>query len=360
MRLRNRRTARQRRQYEESSILVYGSIRPLRPYTLKVGSAVIYRIPLLLLFTTILSAQHPTFKAQAPLVVVPVTVSDKKGNAVYGLTEGDFQLLDQGQPKPFTIDSPGEYRPGVSAAIVIQTSGVSGSALLKIKKTGSMINGYITGEGSDAAVITAGGEVHVAPDFTGDINAIETAFQNLEIGGQSAGRDLDGVATALDLLARQPRNRRRIILLISETRDRGSRMSLNGVLQRAQQENVTIWTVSYSAYVTPFTTSAADWQDEGGDKSFNILAAITEPARLAKVNMSNVLARYTGGRHLSFARLKSLEDDLASIGKEVHTQYLLSFVPSHEPPAIHSIEIQVTTYPESTVGYRPVYWRASP
>ncbi len=321
---------------------------------------VILRIPLLLFFTTVLSAQQPTFKAQSPLVVVPVTVSDKAGSAIYGLTESDFNLSDDGQPKSFHLDPPGEYQPGVSAVIVIQTSGVSGSALLKIKKTGSMINGYITGEGSDAALITAGGEVHVAQDFTANPDAVEAAFRHLETGAPSSGRDLDGVAKALDLFARRDRNRRRVIVLISETRDRGSKAALADVLRRAQQENVAIWTISYSAYVTPFTTSAADWQDEGGDRSFNLLGAITEPARLAKVNMSNALARYTGGRHLSFARLKSLEDDLASIGKEVHTQYLLSFVPSNEPPAVHSIEIQVKARPEATVRYRPVYWASSP
>jgi len=316
---------------------------------------VIYRIPLLLI-TTVLSAQQPTFKAQAPLVVVPVTVSDKNGNPVYGLTAADFRLLDNGQPRAFHLDSPGEYQAGVSAVIVIQTSGVSGSALLKVKKTGSMINGYITGEGSDAAVITAAGKVRVVQDFTADPDAVGAAFRHLEVGAPSSGRDLDGIAKALDMFAQRDRTRRRVILLISETRDRGSTTALADVLRRAQQENVTIWTISYSAFVTPFTTSAADWQDEGGEWSFNLLAPITEPARFAKANIANDLAHYTGGRHLSFARLKSLEDDLASIGKEVHTQYLMSFVPSADLPAVHTIEVQVQTHPEATVRYRPLYW----
>jgi len=223
-----------------------------------------------------------------------------------------------------------------------------------------MIGGYITGEGSDAALITAGEQARLAQPPTPDPSAIETALQNLKPGAQSVGHDLDGVAMALDLLSKRDRNRRPIILLISETRDRGSKANLQDVLRRAEQENVTIWTVSYSAFVTPFTTSAADWQDSGGDKSFNLLAAITEPARLAKGNMSNLLAQSTGGRHLSFARQKSLEDDLASIGKEVHSQYLLSFVPSTKPPAIHSIHITVNGHADATVRYRPVYWIASP
>lgn len=137
---------------------------------------------------------------------------------------------------------------------------------------------------------------------------------------------------ALDLLSKRDRNRRPIILLISETRDRGSKANLQDVLRRAQQENVTVWTVSYSAYVTPFTTSTANWQDGGGDKSFNLLAVITEPARLAKGNMSDVLAQSTGGRHLSFTRQKSLEDDLASIGSAPPVSPLPLYPPRNRQP----------------------------
>jgi VWFA-related protein len=331
---------------------------PSLPYILAAVVPAIFFF--LLLFVTGSSPSPPTFHAQAPLVVVPVTVSDHRRNSIYGLTEADFELLDEGQPRPFHVDPPGGYRPGVSAVIVVQTSGLSGSALLKIQKIGSMIGGYITGEGSDAAVITAGEHVFLAQPPTPDPSATEAALRNLRPGAQSVGRDLDGVAMALDLLSKRDRNRRPIILLISETRDRGSIANLQDVLRRAQQENVTVWTVSYSAFVTPFTTSAADWQDSGGDKSFNLLAAVTEPARLAKGNMSNLLAQSTGGRHLSFARQKTLEDGLASIGKEVHSQYLLSFVPSAKPPTIHSIQIIVKGYPDAAVAYRPVYWKASP
>lgn len=321
-------------------------------------ASALFSLPLL--FLTAQAPSPPTFHAQSPLVVVPVTVSDHRHNAIYGLTEADFELLDEGHPVPFHVDPPGGYRAGISAVIVIQTSGVSGSALMKIRKVGSMVDGYITGEGSEAALITAGAQVRVAQAPTADADAIESAFRELKPGAQTVGRDLDGVAMALGLLARRDPKRRRIILLISETRDRGSKAKLPDILRLAQKENVTIWTISYSAFVTPFTTSAADWQDGGGDKSFNLLGAITEPARLAKSNISDVLAQATGGRHVSFARQSSLENDLASIGKQVHSQYLLTFVPSTKPPAIHSIHITVNGYPDATVRYRPVYWIASP
>lgn len=77
------------------------------------------------------------------------------------------------------------------------------------------MNGYITGEGSDAAVITADNQVHLAQDFTPDTDLIESAFRNLVTGAPDAGRTLDGVNKALDRLSRKPKNRRRTLALPS-------------------------------------------------------------------------------------------------------------------------------------------------
>ncbi len=319
----------------------------------------LFPVVLSLIVAAALSAQQSTFQAQAPLVVVPVTVATgKHGQPVYGLTANDFQLLDNGQPRAFHLDPAGGYQSGISAVVIIQTSEVSTFALIKVKKVGSMVNGYVTGEGSSAAVITVDNEVHVTQDFTSDTGVLTSAFHHLQASDQKKGRAIDGVNKALDLLTTQNPKRRRIIVLISETRDRGSKAKLDGVLRRAQHENVTIWTISYSAYRISFTTRASDLQDTDGYVGYDISSPVTEPARLAKANMAGELARYTGGRHLSFARQKGLEDDLANIGKEVHTQYLLTFVPSANPPEVHRIQVEVRNHDDSVVRSRPVYWRA--
>ena len=73
--------------------------------------------------------------------------------------------------------------------------------------------------------------------------------------------------------------------------------------------------------------------------------------------MSKTLAQYTGGRQLSFATLHKLEDDLSEIGKEVHSQYQLSFVPETEKDAIyHELKISVRDRPDLMVRARPGYW----
>ena len=43
---------------------------------------------------------------------------------------------------------------------------------------------------------------------------------------------------------------------------------------------------------------------------------------------ADAFAKATGGRHLGFLRQRSLEADISRLGEEIHSQYLLSFVPA--------------------------------
>jgi VWFA-related protein len=301
-------------------------------------------------------AQNATFKAKAPLVALPVTVSDKNGNPVDGLSEADFVLLDNGLPRTAHVDPSGIYRSNISLVVVIQTSGISKATLLKVRKTGSMIDGYITGEGGEVSILSADQSVNVVQEFTSDGNLVRDAFAGLKPAEGTAGHVLDGVEQGIRLLSKRPSDRRRLVLVISEPRDRGSKTKATDVLAEAQRENVTIYTVTYSAYITPFTTKASDLGPQW-NAPFDPLAMVTETAHLAKQNIGTTLAGYTGGRHVGFSTLHGLEDDFASIGKEIHSQYLLTFTPPSDTAAgFHTISVSVRDQPKLTIRTRPGYW----
>ena len=303
-------------------------------------------------------AQEATFKTQAPLVVVPVTVSTKTGERIWGLKEGDFQLLDNGREQKVTVEPWGTYVSDVSLVVVVQTSTLSKAALLKVKKVASMLDS-ITGEGGEVAVITADSEVATRLVFTKRWEAIQESFEKLYASGGDNGRILDGVDSAISLLADRPAGQRRLILLLSEARDRWSKAKASDVLTRAQQQNVTIYTASYSAYVTPFTTKASELQATG-EGGLNILGLFMEIAQAAKQNVGKTLAQYTGGRQLGFNTLHRLEEDLAEIGKEVHSQYQLSFVPKSEQSAVyHELTVKIKDQPDAIVRARPGYWNGA-
>jgi VWFA-related protein len=304
-------------------------------------------------------AQEPTFKTQAPLVVVPVTVSTKTGERLWGLTDGDFTLLDNGRERKVTVEPWGTYESYTALVVVIQTSSMSHAALLKVKKTAGMLDS-ITGEGGEVAVITADSEVETRLAFTSRWEPIQETFEKLTATGTGAGRVLDGVDAAIALLSQKPRDQRRLVLVLSEARDRGSKVKATEVLTHAQQQNVAIYTASYSAYATPFTTKATDDQ-AGPVVGTNLLQVFVEIAQATKQNMSKTLPAYTGGRQLGFNTLHRLEEDLAEIGKEVHSQYQLSFVPeSEKDPVYPELTVKVINHPDALIRARPGYWSGPP
>src|SRR5581483_4018233 len=108
-----------------------------------------------------------------------------------------------------------------------------------------------------AALVTTGGEIRVAQNFTADADLLDDAFIKLrERSGPN--RIVDGVNRACDLLEARKERARRVILLISEARDEGSKAHFRDAVLRAQKENIVIYSISYSAYTTPFTQRAGD------------------------------------------------------------------------------------------------------
>lgn len=83
-----------------------------------------------------------------------------------------------------------------------------------------------------------------------------------------------------------------------------------------------------------------------------------EIGRTGSKNTAEALAEHTGGRVLSFLRQRGLEQAVARIGEELHSQYLITFKPGGE--GYHRIAVQVKGRPELTARTRPGYWIEAP
>jgi hypothetical protein len=156
------------------------------------------------------------------------------------------------------------------------------------------------------------------------------------------------------MLTRRPQGTRSVIVIIGESRDRGSKEKLDDLLGKVQRAGVTVYSLTYSAYLTPFTTKPEDYAPTGGG---GLLAAITETARLAKANAVKELTDATGGWRLSFQTKPKLENDLIRLGGEIRRRYYLSFVPpSDEAPGYHRLEVHIKRRPDAVVHAKPGYW----
>jgi VWFA-related protein len=306
-------------------------------------------------------AQETTLKTTVPLVVAPTTVTDRAGHYVRGLLPADLLLLDNNVPRQIHVD---ELTMPISLVVAVETTQNSWAALDKIKTVGSMIEPLVAGERGEAAVIWYGSDVTVAQDFTADTGTLEQVFRQVRASG-SGGSAIEAVAKAVDLLAARKDNRK-VVFVIGESKDRGSKIPLEQAISRAQRENVTVYFITYSRFLTPFTSTWKEVCDdhpencrprdpEWGDT--NLAAVFGEMRALAKTNIAEAFAKYTGGRRVSFLKQKGLEEVIESLGEEIHNQYLITFTPPHsDAEEFHQIRVTVRNRSDVVVRTRAGYW----
>ena len=297
------------------------------------------------------NSQDSMIRTNVPLVVLSASVTDKNGHTIAGLDASDFVLLDDGRSRPVHLDTIDSGLAPIALVTLIQTTAISGSALAKIKKVGAMIPAAVVGANGEAAVITFDDEVKLVQDFTTDADAIAGAFSALQPQDSGGGRIIDALDEALRLLARRPGPRRANILVISESKDRGSKEKLSDLIPKLQASGATVYNLTYSAYMTPFTTRPEDYQPTGGS------LPVIEAARLFKQNTAAALADVTGGKRFSFETKRKLENDLIGLGADLHNRYLLSFTPSVERnQRFHLLQLRSASHPEAIIRIRPGYW----
>jgi VWFA-related protein len=339
---------------------------------------------------TSLSAQEPHFDVGTRLVLVPVTVTDRKGHSIYGLETADFKLYDNGLSQKATVDTIDTGVAPVALVVAIQTSGISAAVLDKVRGIGGMIQPLITGERGTAAVVTFADRAVWLQDWTKDPDALDLAFHSvrphLRTGEEKESRMIDAVALAVERLRTQP-NTRRVLLLISESKDRGSEIALSTAATAAQSAGVTVYAATYSAFKTAFTSKDPLTRprkpvkphtpnDEMGsfdgappdrrgehkippqEQQVDVIAALSELARLGMINTTDVLTKGTGGAAFPFTRERALEQAIGKLGAELHRQYVISFVPEESVPGYHTIHVHVTRPGEFVIRSRPGYWQA--
>jgi VWFA-related protein len=268
-------------------------------------------------------------------------------------------LTDNGDPRSFRLDNVDEGLAPIALVVLIETSADCDAALKKIKKVGAAIPLEVVGANGKAAVVTYDHRVTVAQKFTASADAITDAFSRLKASDSSTGRMIDAVEKALDMLQAQPAARRADILIIGESKDRGSETKLRDLLTRLQRSGVAVYAVGYSLVLTPFTTKASDYSPPKGGP--NYIRGIQELLRLGKENTLETLASETGGLYLRFETKSKLMKDLIATGTDIHSRYQLSFPPDTAGvSSFHKIDVAVKGHPDAVVKARDGYWGGIP
>ena len=302
-------------------------------------------------------AQDYKIRAKIDLVVVPVTV---KGNdkLITGLQQNDFVVLENGVRQ--TITNFSEDPVPLSAAVIVDT-GLGTASLEKIQQTFPALAGAFS-EFDEVAVYRYDKFVTKVLDFSKDNERVETAMKTMReikpdtrqdtildagilnggpfsipgpvINGQAVippgqagvvvtmppkpSRVLhDAIFEAAGDLATRERNRRRIVLVISDGLTSGNDHTFEQTKQALLEKNVEVYAIG-----------------------------LDQPFPYKKVSVLDDYAKSTGGDVYFVDSLHHVERAYAAATEQARNQYVLGYISSNEVsgtgPVFRDIVVEIS------------------
>jgi VWFA-related protein len=350
------------------------------------------RFVLLIMLCAAASAQAPSGVTEVPEIdqpivrttvtniVAPVLVTDRAGNIIDGLQPNQFHLFDNGKEQNIQVDQ--AFEP-ISLVVAIECSGRISSILTQIKHIGSLVQQTVTGSQGEVAVVAFDGRIRLMQDFTNDPDKIKVAVDKIQ-PGNTQSRMIDAVDRGVYMLRKRPRNNRKIVLLVSETRDEGSEARLREALIDTNLSNVMVYTVDITQLAVRLTEKQPDPRPVAMDPTaMNAPLGIPNTPTTMEQNygMGNRVqftpllkeiytdakgifvrdpatqfAKSTGGKQFFFLKQKGLEEAVQDISRQLHSHYMLSYRPTDaDEGGFHTIEVSIDRS-SLICTTRPGYW----
>jgi VWFA-related protein len=312
-------------------------------------------------------------------------VYDRAGNYVNGLEPNQFRIFDNGKEQNIhAVDV--TFTP-LSMVVLIQASARADKILPAVNRIGNLLKPIVLGDQGEAAVVAFDSRIRVLQPFTSDSDQITQAIKKITSGSTSS-RLMDGLEESIRLLDTRNKDRRRIILVIGETRDGGSEARTRETLIQAQLKNVVVEWVDMSHLfgtltapgpdprpdnlppamhpmpsgvpATPTTVQQAYGTNGGSAEFIPLMVEIFKDVKnIFKTSPATLFTKGTGGNQFSFLTQKSLENAIQAIGDQLHSEYTISYSPNNrEEAGFHQIAVEVIGH-DYRCQTRPGYWVAS-
>jgi VWFA-related protein len=325
-----------------------------------------------------------TIRLGVRYILVPTTVLDPDGHGyVNGLSVRDFELLDNDKRQQIATDI--SQQP-FSVVLAVQANSEVEPLLATMKKSGLLLQGLVTGQNGDVAVLAFDHRMRVMQDFTSDPDKLNDAMQKIT-SGSSTSALVDAVLQSDRMLKQHDRQnvRRRVVILMSRNVDKGSEAKLQETVRAMQFDNVIVYAIDISKVKTaalkqmdlprpanggippeaqpniaggvPRSETTNVQQMDGN--WLNAVPPVFRGVRdLFRKTPAEAFTSFTGGNVYSFYNQRGLEQAITDIGKDLNSQYLLSYSPSPDTrnePGFHTIRVSVDR-PGLKIRTRPGYW----
>lgn len=262
-----------------------------------------------------------TFRGGVDLVTASVAVRDRKGRVITDLKQSDFEIIDDGAPRPIQTFESGESP--VSLAVVVDISGSMsvGGNIERARTAVSVAMAALRNGSDEAALFTFDTKLQEIVGFTSDL----ARLRRVRLEGKPWGQTslFDAVAETARLVANRP-HRHRAVFVITDGVDTGSRLKPAEVSAIASSIDVPVYLLTV---VNPI-------DHPGGD--FSVLQTETKTAATATLAD---LARWTGGDMRIASIPEHSANAIVDLFFELRHQYLISFEPG-EREGWHPLEIR--------------------
>lgn len=246
-------------------------------------------------------------------VRLPITVTDKKGQFVPGLTQSDFVILEDKIPQTIeTFSDDLSQTTPLYVAVLMDTS-PSTAGKLKFQQESAMnfIQTVVKPRKDRVLFGTFDDEINLLQDFTDKLDLLDKAVYGVKkMGTQTAL--FDAVWQFCDEKMRSVPGRR-VLLIVTDGEDTYSRANIRDAVDIAQRTETTIFAISTKAgFLSTVPGVEAGQVADKKDKDLQ------------------TLAEETGGAAFFTGDMLSLERSFTRISKELRAQYLVTYNPTNK------------------------------
>gem|GEM_PF-181536 len=246
-------------------------------------------------------------------VRLPITVTDKKGQFVPGLTQRDFVILEDKVPQTIETfsDDLSQTTPLYIAVLMDTSPSTAGKLKFQQESAMNFIQTVVKPRKDRVLFGTFDDQINLLQDFTDRLDLLDKAVYGVKkMGTQTAL--FDAIWQFCDEKMRSVPGRR-VLLVVTDGEDTYSRANIRDAIDIAQRTETTIFAISTKA---------------------GFLATVpgVEAGQIADKKDKDLLtlAEETGGMAFFTGDMLSLERSFTRISKELRAQYLVTYNPTNK------------------------------
>lgn len=267
-----------------------------------------------------------TLSVDVELVQLPVSVQDKEGRPVNGLTKDHFQIFEDNVQQELSLfrheDVP------LSLGLVIDNSG---SMRNKRERVNSAALAFVRESNPDdeTFVVNFDDSAYLEQDFTGSIGDLIDVLDRVDTRGETAL--YDAIYLSVEH-AKTGKNYKKALLLISDGEDNTSKYGINRVIEVLRESRITLYAVGLL---------------EENDQRGGLFRK--PPSKKAKEALTQ-FAELTGGQAYFPKSIDEVEEICKRIAHDLRNHYTLGYAPSNKKLDGTWREVRVKVNPPKTAS----------